>query len=49
MSWNTVRTIVRRFLMGGGALLLLVSLLAGYAQVTIISDSGFANSGHRHA
>lgn len=43
MSWNTVRTIVRRFLMGGGALLLLVSLLAGYAQVTIISDSGFAN------
>jgi hypothetical protein len=41
---KAVRTISRRVLLGLGIVFLLISLLAGYAQAVVVSDSGFANT-----
>jgi hypothetical protein len=39
-----LRTITRRVLLGLGIVFLLIGLLAGYAQVVVISSTGFANT-----
>jgi hypothetical protein len=43
IAMHRLRTISRRILLGLGVVFLIISLLAGYAQATIISSSGFSD------